>query len=427
MTGYSYDSASQLTGINYTMGENTLGNLTYSYDLVGRRTNVGGSFASTGLPQAISTTAYDAANELTQWGTATPTYDLNGNMLSDGTNSYAWNARNQLASMNSGGMGFQYDSFGRRVAKTNIATTANYLYDGANPIQELSGTTPTANLLMGGVDEYFQRTNSGGAASFLSDALGSTVELTNSAGSALAQYAYEPFGNTTIMGSSTNPYQYTGRENDGTGVYFYRGRYYNPAFQRFISEDPIGMAGSGPNLYTYVGNSPVNFSDPTGLWTELDFWQPAGYGESSQGHVSININGTSYSWGPDQSVANPLTRMFNAPGAMDVESENDYITLHNYFRNGTGYILNLTPDQESALADYLDNWQQSPPNYNLFGRNCTAPALNGLQAVGVDVNLAGGGIDAPITPPVETPGILMLQLDATPGLVNGTVSIVNVH
>ncbi len=56
-----------------------------------------------------------------------------------------------------------------------------------------------------------------------------------------------------------NPYQYTGRENDATGLYFHRARYYNPSFQRFISEDPIGMGG-GINLYAYVGNNPISFA-----------------------------------------------------------------------------------------------------------------------------------------------------------------------
>lgn len=265
---YSYDSASQLTGMNYTLGQNTLGNLTYGYDLAGRRTTVGGSFAALNLPNPISTTSYDAANELTQWGTATPTYDADGSTLTDGTNTYVWNGRNQLASMNSGAESFQYDPFGRRFTKTSLVSTTNYIYDGLNPVQELSGTTPTAYILEGlNVDEYFQRTDSAGAANVLTDSFGSTLALTDPSGNTIAQYTYEPFGNTTASGTSTNPYQYTGRENDGTGVYFYRARYYNPTLQRFISEDPIGMAGSGPNLYAYVGNNPINFRDPFGLWT----------------------------------------------------------------------------------------------------------------------------------------------------------------
>jgi RHS repeat-associated protein len=260
---YGYDSGSQLSGISYTLGSSTLGNLTYSYDLAGRRTNVGGSYAATGLPSAVSTTAYDAANELTQWGSATPTYDANGNMLSDGSNSFVWSGRNHLGSMNMSGNSFQYDPFGRRVAKTVISTTTNYLYDGLNPVQELSGTTPTASLLAAGVDEYFTRTDSTGTANLLTDAMGSTLLLTDNSGSTLAQYSYEPFGKTTITGSS-EPYQYTGRENDGTGVYFYRARYYSPTLQRFLSEDPLQFT-AGPNFYEYAFNNPVTFEDPIGL------------------------------------------------------------------------------------------------------------------------------------------------------------------
>src|SRR5207244_2339696 len=74
----------------------------------------------------------------------------------------------------------------------------------------------------------------------------------------------EPFGNTSFSGpASNNSYQYTGRENDGTGVYFYRARYYNPASGRFISEDPIGFEG-GLNFYAYVDDSPANGIVPTG-------------------------------------------------------------------------------------------------------------------------------------------------------------------
>lgn len=51
-------------------------------------------------------------------------------------------------------------------------------------------------------------------------------------------------------------------------MYFLRARYYSPTFQRFTSEDPIGFAGSGVNLYAYVGNGPTNFADRLGLERE---------------------------------------------------------------------------------------------------------------------------------------------------------------
>jgi RHS repeat-associated protein len=269
---YSYDNDSELSGITYTLGSNTLGNLTYTYDLAGRRTSMGGSNAQTALPLAISNTAYNADNQLTQWGTANLYYDANGNMTSDGTNSFVWNARNQLASMDLGAVSFQYDPFGRRTTKTVSGTTTSYLYDGANIAQEISGGSPIANLLSGGVDEIFARTDSNGTANFLTNALGSTLNLTNSSGNSLAQYAYEPFGNTSVtFGSSTNSYEYTGRENDGTGLYFNRARYYNPTTGRFLSEDPSGFRG-GINLYAYARNNPISFTDPSGLKPKDNCW-----------------------------------------------------------------------------------------------------------------------------------------------------------
>lgn len=71
--------------------------------------------------------------------------------------------------------------------------------------------------------------------------------------------------------SRTNPFQFTGRENDGTGLYYYRARYYSPELQRFISQDPIGFGGGGPNLYAYVANDPETLVDRKGL-SEVPSW-----------------------------------------------------------------------------------------------------------------------------------------------------------
>lgn len=86
----------------------------------------------------------------------------------------------------------------------------------------------------------------------------------------MTSYAYEPNGKVTSIGASSNPFQYTGRENDGTGLYYYRARYYDPSVGRFIQEDPIGLAG-GLNFYNYVDGNPINRIDPTGLYGTIDF------------------------------------------------------------------------------------------------------------------------------------------------------------
>jgi hypothetical protein len=71
-----------------------------------------------------------------------------------------------------------------------------------------------------GIDEVLTRTDAAGARSFLADELGSTLALTDSTGTVLTEYTYEPFGKTSVTGAaSTNAFKYTGREDDGTGLY----------------------------------------------------------------------------------------------------------------------------------------------------------------------------------------------------------------
>jgi RHS repeat-associated protein len=262
---YGYDAANQLTSLLYANGATTLGDLAYTYDLAGNRTAVTGSWARTSLPEALSAATYDAANRILTWAGQAYSYDANGNLASDGLTSYTWNARNQLTGLSGGSSAsFEYDGLGRRRARTTIGATS-FLYDGVNTAQELVGGSPTANLLTGSIDELFQRTDTRGATAALTDGLGSTVALVDGPGAVQTQYAYEPFGATTASGTaSANPTQFTGRENDGLGLYEYRARYYEPSIGRFISEDPMG-ASAGTNFYSYVGNDPINFLDPWGL------------------------------------------------------------------------------------------------------------------------------------------------------------------
>jgi RHS repeat-associated protein len=279
---YTFDAASQVEGIHYERGGATLGALTYGYDLAGRRTAVGGSWARTGLPAATTAAAtYDAANQLTSWNGVPVTYDANGNLTTDGTRTFTWDSQNRLTSISGPTpASFVYDGVGRRSQKTVGAQTTAFLYDGPNAVQELVGGTPSVNLLTGvGVDEVFARRDGGGNThTLLADALGSTVRLEDPGGTLPTEYSYAPFGGTTASGaSSTNDAQFAGRDNDSTGLYYYRARYYNSTLQRFVSEDPIGFAGGDVNLHAYTFNSPTNFTDPSGnqvLLAVPEWWMP---------------------------------------------------------------------------------------------------------------------------------------------------------
>jgi len=266
-------------------------------DANGNRVSVDRIGQLTDLPKEVQA-AYNAANEMTQFNTDTLTYDANGNLMNDGVTTDSWDARNRLTSISgpSVSAGFVYDALGRRISKTINGTITEYLYDGNDIVAEIQGGVVTTTYLRGlNIDEPFVRTSSTGQEFYHTDALGSVLALTDQTGTVQTHYAYDPFGNTTVTGTSTNPFQYTGRENDGTGLYYYRARYYGPGLQRFISNDPLDLSEiillkqkvlegettiededllllysrvlANPELqhsYLYAVNNPLTYTDPTG-------------------------------------------------------------------------------------------------------------------------------------------------------------------
>lgn len=269
---YTYDDASRLIAQTYTGPTGVLGDLTYTYDPTGNRLATGGSFARSGLPAAVLATTYDPANQQLAFGDVTQTFDPNGNLLTQtdatGTTAYTWDARNRLVAISGPTVNaaFAYDALGRRIGKTINGQSTSVLYDGLDTVWESGPGGDATYLRTLAIDEALARTDGTGTATYLTDTLGSTVALADSGAGVVTEYAFAPFGKTAVTGSpSTNPFQFTGRENDGTGLYYYRARYYDPGRGRFVNEDPIGFAGGDPNLYGYVWNNPLSWIDPLGL------------------------------------------------------------------------------------------------------------------------------------------------------------------
>jgi len=185
---YAWDAASQLTGITYKRADGSvLGDLTYGYDLAGRRIKAGGSLAKVSLPQAVGDAQYNAANQLTRWAGKTFSYDLNGNVVSDGTNQYSWNEQGLL----------RFSTY-----PTSSADELTFRRIGDDSSQ----------------DRYVLR-----------DGNNNVIALADAQQQSQTLYSYEPYGTTMQTGlADPNPQQYTGRENDGTGLYYYRNRYYSP-------------------------------------------------------------------------------------------------------------------------------------------------------------------------------------------------------
>lgn len=279
MNQYGYNTANQISAwigssgtrsFNYDASDRLLsvlkmgGNESYTYDTVGNRTS----------SHLSATYGYQPFNKLSSTASATYTYDNNGNMLSNtdvsGTRNFAWDSDNRLKQVTLPGgltVNYKYDAIGRRIQRTTSAgADERYVYDGHNVLLDLdSSLAVTTSYLNGpGLDEHLRQTNvTTGVSYFLTDHLRSTSALTDSTGNVVETLSYDSFGNNA--GSARTRYTYTGRERDpDTGLLYYRARFYDPQIGRFMSEDPIGLAG-GINFYAYVGNSPVNHVDPWGL------------------------------------------------------------------------------------------------------------------------------------------------------------------
>lgn len=227
----------------------------------------------------------------TRWGSEKSSWenvsgsalDNNGNTLTKSTSSettqYAWDFENRLASVtlpSSGGVvSFKYDPFGRRVQKSGSSLTTNYLYDGNSPIEELDDAR---NILARyaqtlATDEPLSIVSNGLTNFYSADGIGSITSLTNAAAALVQTYTFNAFGEvTTSSGSVTSNFGYIGREYDPeTGLLYLRARYYDPSNGRFISEDPLRFVTEAP--YFYASNSPLNFTDPSGL-APGDWWDP---------------------------------------------------------------------------------------------------------------------------------------------------------
>lgn len=314
---YRYDSAYRLVHVDQDVSSSVLNGITnnrttvsspipalatssdFVYDAAGNRkqTSINGSTKlyelRAGLPELDA-----AVNQYTRVGSTYQTHDLNGNTLSSselGLQRF-FDANDQLVQWTEGSkdVRYRYDVLGRRVSKrmaSGGSTHTLYFYDGWQDAEETnsSGTVLRAYVYGEGIDEVLRATlpdvldlDAGSTVELFyhDNSLGSVVALTTVSGTVVESYRYEAFGKVSIFDQSgqvvsttrvEQPFMFTGRRLDweeGSGLYYYRLRYYDPAAGRFVSRDPLGMwgdPGQNGNGQNYCGNNPANLIDPFGL------------------------------------------------------------------------------------------------------------------------------------------------------------------
>ena len=122
------------------------------------------------------------------------------------------------------------------------------------------------------------------------DHLSAVREITDGSGTIQSKYEYDPYEEPVQhRGTFTSDSQYAGyTEHTANGLNVPSQRGYNPITSRWISRDPIGEYG-GINLYGYVGNNPVYWVDPTGL-----FWMQIGAGIGGERRQGSHLNMQQY-------------------------------------------------------------------------------------------------------------------------------------
>jgi RHS repeat-associated protein len=327
---FGYNLKSEVTSA--MMGENEYG---YDYDPIGNRiqsaVTVGGGQSETNIYTANALNQYSNLQPK-DLQPINPSYDLDGNMVTNGVWSYTWDAENRLTAVYSNNTLLVcnvYDHQSRRIVKnlhhdgTKIRSNA-FVWDGWSMVQELitDHGSLTTNLYTWGLDLSGSLQGAGGVGGLLAVSTGGTVaspsvyfpcfdangnvnEYIDSVGTICAHYAFDAFGNTISQsGDKADSFTYrfsTKYTNIETGLYYYGYRYYEPELGRWLNPDPIEEEG-GMNVYGFVGNEPLghldilgNISVPTRgnsdlIW-DLDLqYRPIGHPDLKGAYGRTNIS-----------------------------------------------------------------------------------------------------------------------------------------
>ena len=282
---YGYDALNRPTAVNWTpapiAAAPSASRVTFSHAYNKANQRVGQTASDNSwfnypaaTPSTVSYTT-NALNQYTAVGAASPSYDGNGNLTSDGIFTLGYDAENRLISASGAGntASYTFDAQGRRKTKTVNGATTVFVTDAGNrEVLEYDGTSGAIQRWCAyglGSNDVLHQMNVAAAtrATLVPDIQGSVIASLDPGAGVLSKIGYLPYGKS----ASTGPFGYTGQRIDPetSGLYYYRARHYSPVWGRFLQVDPIGYGG-GSNPWRVAASSNSNSNSSRALIMSID-------------------------------------------------------------------------------------------------------------------------------------------------------------
>ena len=246
-------------------------------------------------------------DKLTEFDGDSITYDKNGNPLTyrDGM-SFEWENGRILKKINTSDKAIQmnYDSNGMRTQKSVDGVKTNYYYDSNNNLFALTKGSDTLFFYYDNSGEVMSVSCNGTMYYYIKDLQGDITEIVDKDGKAVAEYAYDAWGNMltedngTLTVGKLNPFRYRSYVYDEeTGLYYLQSRYYDPLTGRFLNADVYADTQSGTplstNMFAYCENNAINKSDDEG---KDAWWIQSPNSANGKGHTSLLLKEKSGYW-----------------------------------------------------------------------------------------------------------------------------------